>query len=200
MGEITALEEEMANLMPLGKNFFIISVPPAPIVMSTNQKKKARNFINQNLASLVKRANAKQSKGIAAFIDENEGNYNQATDFTDERHLSPIAVERMVSKIDEILPTTQKLKNTNLSEHSTCKPYRGCYGTYPVGCSYCTKLNHEYDICRASKGTEKRNLSSGSQGSTRDAKQQQKVNLPNSISCLIVPYTNRSSLIFQYGG
>ena len=106
--------------------------------------------------------------GMAAFIYENDGNYNANTDFSDERHLTPLAVERMLYKLDEILPANQKLKKTILKERSTGKPYRGCYGTYPVGCSFCTRLNHDEDGCEVKNGSnqdsKKRNLSSESQG------------------------------------
>ena len=55
---------------------------------------------------------------MVAFIDENEGNYNKAQDFQDERHLSRMAIERLVSKLDEVLPETQKLCNPQLKDWS----------------------------------------------------------------------------------
>jgi hypothetical protein len=122
---------------------------------------------------------------MAAYLDENDGNYNQATDFVDERHLSQIAIERRISLLDEILPEGQKLKSPTLKARPTCEPYRGCYGTYPFGCNFCTRLSHSEDSCPIKKGeksqTQKRNLSSGSSSSQgTPSKSAKKSNLPKS--------------------
>ena len=69
---------------------------------------------------------------MAAFIDENEGNYNKAQYFQDGRHLTPMDIERLVSKLDKVLLETQKLRNQQLKGKSTTRPYSGCYGTYPI--------------------------------------------------------------------
>ena len=61
---------------------------------------------------------------MVAFIDENEGNYNKAQDFQDERYLTPMAIERLVSKLDEVLPETQKLCNPQLKGKTTTRPYK----------------------------------------------------------------------------
>ena len=161
--EILALESQASNLMSQGKNVFILSVPPTPVATSTKQRKEARNFINTNLTEAVQRLVKEMETGMAAFIEENEGNYNPTTDFTDERHLAPIAIERIISKLDEVFPDNQKLKDTSLKQRTTCLPYRGCYGTFPVGCSFCTGLKHNEGSCRVKQGTDKRNRSSDSQ-------------------------------------
>ena len=69
---------------------------------------------------------------MVAFIDENEGNYNKAQDFQDERHLTPMAIERLLSKQDKVLLETQKLRNPQLKGKATTRPYSGCYGTYSI--------------------------------------------------------------------
>ena len=169
--EILALESQASNLMSQGKNVFILSVPPTPVATSTKQRKEARNFINTNLTEAVQRLVKEMETGMAAFIEENEGNYNPTTDFTDERHLAPIAIERIISKLDEVFPDNQKLKDTSLKQRTTCLPYRGCYGTFPVGCSFCTGLKHNEGSCRVKQGTDKRNRSSDSQDMATGSKQ-----------------------------
>jgi len=141
----------------------VLSLSPTPITTSTKERKEGRNFINKNLSDLVQRVIAKKSAGMAAFIEENEGNYNAATDFEDERHLTPLAIERIIGKLDEILPSSQRLKDARLKGKPTCKPYRGCYGTYPTGCNFCTTLNHTEQRCNMKNGGNKRNRSSGSE-------------------------------------
>ena len=163
LAEIAALESEVSSLMSQGKKVFLLSVPPVPATTSTKQRKEARGFINKNLSGLVQRLAKKSTSGKAAFIEENDANYNPATDFTDDRHLTPMAMERLISKMDEIMPENQKLKNEDLKERPTCEPYRGCYGTYPIGCSFCTGLMHGEGTCRVKQGLDKRNRSSGSQ-------------------------------------
>ena len=85
---------------------------------------------------------------MVRFLEENEGNFNPTTDFKDDKHLSQLAVERRLSLIDEILPKGKKIRNPSLSARSTCAPYRGCYGAYPVGCNFCcTKMKHSEADC-----------------------------------------------------
>ena len=156
-----------------GKNVFILGAPPTPIAISSKVRKDGRNFINKQLADMVQRAVTKKpTDGMAAFIDDNDGNFNPGTDFTDERHLSLLAIERMIGKLDEIFPPEQKLKNATLNGHATCKPYQGCYGTYPVGCGYCTGYNHTEQACVVKNGKEKRPRSTGSEN--QEAHQQNK--------------------------
>ena len=166
MGEINGLEKVVVELTQQGKKVFLLSVPPVPCTQSSKETKDARNFINTNFSKLIQRTLTKCSAGMAAYLEENDGNYNQATDFVDERHLSQIAIERRISLLDEILPEGHKLKSPTLKARPTCEPYRGCYGTYPFGCHFCTKLSHSEDSCPAKKGektqTQKRQLSSGS--------------------------------------
>jgi len=172
LGEIKQLEKTVSDLMSEGKNVFIMGLSPTPAASSTKQRQTGRKFINDQLSELVQNAISNKTSGMAAYIDENDGNFNAATDFADERHLTPLAVERMLRKLDEILPESQKLRNNMLTERQTCKPYKGCYGTYPVGCSYCTRKNHDELACRLKiqhqqeENTKKRNLSSESQGSS----------------------------------
>ena len=160
LGEITELENQVKSLINVKKNVFILNVPPVPLVTRTKELKEARSFINTNLQRLCERS-AKKHPNKITFVAENDGNYNASIDFTDERHLAPIAVERLLNNMDQHLPTNQKLKNENLTGHATGKPYRGCYGTYPVGCNFCTRLKHGEPNCPLLTPTEKRPLSTG---------------------------------------
>ena len=171
--EITQLEGVMNTLMNEGKHFYILDVPPTPALTSNDKKKAARKYLNEALDGLVKRVNGKHMKGKAVFVKENDGNYNASTDFIDDKHLSQLAVEKLVSRVSEYLPSSQKLKNESLSEKSTGEPYKGCYGTYPLGCKYCTALGHQMERCPAATGKNsgKRNLSTGSQQQQQPAKQ-----------------------------
>ena len=81
--EIASLENVVDGLMKEGKKVFILDVPPTPIATATKGKKEGRRFINNKLSELAQRAMAKKSKGVAAFIEENEGNFNSSTDFTE---------------------------------------------------------------------------------------------------------------------
>ena len=151
------------NLTVKGKKVFIMSIPPTPIATSSKEWKEALRFINSKLSEMVHRIIKSTKSGMAAFLEDNDGNFNSATDFTDERHLAPIAMERLISKLDELLPETQKLKNINLKCQATCLPYRWCYGTYPIGCNFCTQTNHNEMVCAIKHGKEKRNRSTGCQ-------------------------------------
>ena len=166
-GEMAELETTVTKLITAGKKVFLFSVPPVPVTTSSNERKEARQYINTNLASLAERINKKKKKGSTTFLTENDGNFNPTTDYADDKHLTPIAMERRISQLDQYLSTDQKLKNTSLGEHPTCQPYRGCYGTYPVGCMFCTRLKHNEITCEAKNGKEseakKRHLSNGSQ-------------------------------------
>ena len=170
MGEITELENQVKTLLNNKKKVLIMNVPPVPIATQIKVRKEARSFINTNLQKLCERQ--KKHYGKITFVVENDGNYNAKTDFTDERHLSPMAVERILNTINEHLPSTQKLKNENLTAHSTGKPYRGCYGTYPTGCNYCTRLKHGEANCPLITPTEKRALSTGGEEDQNHSKQQ----------------------------
>ena len=176
MGEINNLERVVGDLTQKGKKVFLLSVPPAPCTQISKVTKEARTFINNNLSKLAQRTMAKKSTGMAAYLEENDGNYNQATDFVDDKHLSPIAIERRISLLDEILPEGHKLKSLTLNARPTTRPYRGCYGTYPTGCNYCTRLNHNEHNCPEKKGeksNQKRNLSdSGHETPSKSAKKQ----------------------------
>ena len=157
--EISEMEKQVVNLMNKGKRVFVMAVPPVPATTSTSQRKEGRKYINKNLKKLVQSGITKGAPGTAVFLEENEGNFHPATDFLDERHLTPIAIERVIRKIEEMLPADQKLRNTKLTEHATCKPYKGCYGTYPIGCSFCTQMEHQEHECKVKTGQEKRNHS-----------------------------------------
>jgi len=89
---------------------------------------------------------------MVAFIDENEGNYNKTQDFQDERYITLMAIERLVSKLDKVLPETQKLSNPQLKGKATFRPYSGCYGMYPIGCKFCTKIGHNEQECPQNNG------------------------------------------------
>ena len=108
-------------------------------------------------------------KGIISYISEEDGNYNENTDFTDERHLSELAVNRMLSTLNNILPNGQKLYDPSLTDKPTGKPYRACYGTYPVGCQVCTSVGHNELTCSYVVGN-KRNLSTGSESDSKKTK------------------------------
>ena len=101
----------------------------------------------------------KSGNGLVAFISEEEGNYNPQIDFADERHLSPTATARLVMTLDNVLPEGQKLISEELKGKVTCNPYRGCYGTYPIGCRMCTTVGHSEGSCSLAK--KKRNRSTG---------------------------------------
>jgi hypothetical protein len=148
MTEIALLETAATNLLKQGKNLYLVSVPPAPCTQESNTKKEARRFINNRLSTLTDKLRGKHgSQRTVMLLDENEGNFNINTDFTDERHLSQLAIERRLSQLDEMLPNGKKIKNTQLSARATCAPYRGCYGAYPVGCNFCTKKKHNEGSC-----------------------------------------------------
>jgi len=127
--EINNLEKQVNILASSKKKVFILSVPPVPMATSTKMRKEARRFINSKLSDLCQKTTKTNKEGKVLFVEENEGNFNASTDFTDERHLTPKAIERIIKKLDELLPTSQKLKNAKLQQHPTCKPYKGCYGT-----------------------------------------------------------------------
>ena len=63
-----------------------------------------------------------------------------------------MAIERLVSKLDEVLPETQKLRNPQLKGKGTTRTYSGCYGTYPIGCKFCTKIGHNKQECPPNNG------------------------------------------------
>ena len=165
--ELGYFETTVQNLTTSGKKIFLFSVPPVPVTTSSTARKDARKYINTNLASLAERVNTKTKKGSVTYIGENDANYTPATDFSDERHLTPLAMERRINHLEELLPNGQKLRDACLGEHATGKAYRGCYGTYPTGCMFCTKLKHNESTCELKQGkeveTKKRNLSTESQ-------------------------------------
>ena len=160
--EVYKLETTVKGLVDEGKQVFLFPVPPVPMATASKVSKEARSFINKKIAAMVQKVSAKQSPGSGkvTILQENDGNFTASTDFVDERHLSPLAMEKRIGQLDEILPTGNKLKTTILGEHSTCKPYGGCYGTYPVGCMFCTELNHNETECPVKN--KKINLSSNS--------------------------------------
>ena len=164
--ELKEYEAVTKQLASRGKKVFILSIPPTPFSSKTKEMKEARTWINQKLSGMVQRVISglkKDEGGMVAFIDENEGNYNTSTDFDDDKHLSPLAVEKLVSKLNEILPSAHKLKDERLKGKTTCRLYKGCHGTYPIGCNVCTQVNHNEQICPLKNGKEKRNRSTGSQ-------------------------------------
>ena len=150
MAEIAQLESAASSLMSKGKNIYLVSVPPTPCTQIEDSSKEARRFINTRLNVLTEKLGNKwKSKGnnVVRFLEENEGNFNPMTDFKDDKHLSQLAVERRLSLIDEMLPKGKKIRNPSLSARSTCAPYRGCYGAYPVGCNFCTRMKHSEADC-----------------------------------------------------
>ena len=162
--EISRYATAVTNLMKKGKKVFILSVPPAPCTQKSKMKKSGRDFINKGLADLVQQASMKNTKGVAAYMDENDANYNITTDFTDERHLSQLAVERRIAVLDEVFPETQKLRNPSLAARPSCAPYRACYGAFPVGCGFCCKMYHSEYNCpskeqETKKGTIRKDVS-----------------------------------------
>ena len=152
MAEISELDNAAKFLLNKGKNVYIVSVPPAPCTQ-TDRGKEARRFINTRLALLADTLKSKKASFKIVFIDENEGNFNQSTDFSDDKHLSQLAVERRISLLDEALPEGKKIKSMALKARPTCEPYRGCYGAYPVGCNFCTRLKHGESGCPKKKKT-----------------------------------------------
>ena len=162
-GEVSKAEKVVNNLMEKGKNIIMLSIPPVPCTQTSTRKKEARDFINNNIAEIVRRANTIDSKsGTVGLLIEPEASYNATTDFKDERHLTQLAMERRISQLDEILPENRRLRATTLTARPTCDPYRACYGAYPAGCNYCTKLNHsEYECPLKIKqqGTKRPNVS-----------------------------------------
>lgn len=160
--EINNLSCAINDLTSQNKTVYILDIPPTPNATSSKTKKEGRRFINSKLAAMVQAKNKKKA-GSVAFIEDNDGNFNPSTDFEDDKHLTTIAVERLISKIDNILPGAKKLKKAMLKEQPTCAPYRGCYGTYPIGCYFCTKQGHNELSCpKAKQGKIKRNRSEGS--------------------------------------
>ena len=165
IGEISKTEKVMNSLLEKGKNVFLLSVPPAPCTQITQSTKDSRLFINKHLSAIVERANTIDAKtGIAGFIAEADSSYDQETDFTDDKHLSQHAMERRIGKLDDVLSDNRKLRNPVLKARPTCDPYRGCYGAYPAGCMYCTKVGHsEQDCpCPTISASKKRREVSGS--------------------------------------
>ncbi|MCH2389498.1 MAG: hypothetical protein MK234_02335 [Nitrospinales bacterium] len=161
--ELKNYEALVTNLMKKGKKVFIVSVPPVPCTQRSGQTKSARAFINANLSKIVQQAVSKNTTGMAAYIDENDGNFNAQIDFTDERHLSQMAIERRIAGLDEVLPEGQKLKDPSLPAKPTCDPYRGCYGGYPVGCEFCCQMRHNVHVCpskEVKQGTVRKDVSS----------------------------------------
>ena len=164
--EIAKLEAEAQKILSKGKNVFVISVPPVPIITKSKERKRGRQFINNELTEMVKKlTSSSKSKGTAALLDENDGNFNPSLDFTDDRHLAPIAIERLISNLDTVLPAGEKLKNPALKGKPTCYPYRGCYGSYPTGCLHCTGMSHNIQDCVLGQGA-KRPLSTGGEESS----------------------------------
>ena len=141
----------------------MLSVPPAPCTQTSKRKKEARNFINKNLAELIQRVNSIDAKsGMAGFLNESDADYNESQDFKDDRHLTQHAMERRIGLLDDILPSDCKLRNTTLKGRATCDPYRGCYGAYPAGCMFCTKLKHGEQNCptKTKHGLKRQKVSS----------------------------------------
>ena len=174
--EVKEYEGVTKHLVSQGKNVFIVGVPPTPFSQASAARREARKTINQKLSGMVQRviSGIKKGTGMAAFIEENDGNYNEVVDFTDEKHLSPLAMEKLISKLDEILPPTQKLKDQRLKGKPTCRPYQGCYGTYPIGCNLCTQINHNEQMCPLTAAKEKRMRSTGSEEEGAEQKKPKK--------------------------
>lgn len=158
--EVKELETQVQKLCVEGKNVFIMSIPPVEKATSSDINKKCRKFINDGLSGMCARV-MKKGPGTAAFRQDNDANYNKATDFEDDQHLSRFAIERIIGEFDELLPVGQKLKSKLFTDRPTCEKYQGCYATYPIGCPNCTLLNHSEEDCKVKK-SEKRNLSSSS--------------------------------------
>ena len=169
--EISAAEKVINQMMTQGKSVIMLTVPPVPCTQTTTRKKEARVFVNNQIAHLVQRVNAIDSKpGTAGILIESDSSYNPETDFKDDRHLTQQAMERRISKLDEILPQSRKLRSTILKSRATCDPYRGCYGAHPAGCNYCTFFNHNVQGCgerkKNAQGTKRPTVSgSNSPGS-----------------------------------
>ena len=164
VGEISKAEKVISNLMGKGKNIIMLSIPSVPCTqMSTRKKKEARKFINNHIVKLIRRANTIDSKpGTAGLLTESDASYTSSTDFKDERHLTQLAMERRISQLDQILPENRRLRNNMLKARPTCDPYSACYGAYPAGCNYCTKLNHSEQDCplrKKQQGTKRQNVS-----------------------------------------
>ena len=170
--EIDRYEKLAKKLKNEGKNVFILGIPPTPITQMSKETTSARTWINKKLSQISQQSMQEKKntgKGIISYICEEDGNYNETTDFTDERHLSELAVNRMLSTLNNILPNGQKLYDPSLTDKPTGKPYRACYGTYPVGCQVCTSVGHNELTCSYVVGN-KRNLSTGSESDSKKTK------------------------------
>ena len=159
--EIDRYEKVIQTLKNKGKNVFIIGVPPTQVTQASKRAKEARNEVNKKLSDVAQRLMKEKKTGnsVVAFMAEEEGNYNKQTDFTDDRHISPKATTRLLNTIDNVLPQGQKLITTELKGKLTSKPYRGCYGTHPIGCRTCTAIGHSEGACNLN--TKKRIRSTG---------------------------------------
>ena len=136
-------------------------MPPTPVTQSSKRNKDARLEINRKLSEITQKLNRekKSGNGVVAYISEGDDNYNKQTDFTDKRHLSPQATTRFLSTLNNLLPEGQKLISPVLKGKLTARPYRGCYGTYPLGCRTCTAIGHNESACPLT--SKKRNRSHG---------------------------------------
>ena len=135
-------------------------IPPVPMTQETQARKEGRNWINKKISQISQNAmkHSGPNKGTVAMITDNDGNYNKDIDFKDERHLSQQAMEKIISNLDAILPN--KLRDPSLPGKATGLPYRGCYGTNPIGCNFCTQVGHNEQMC-TQKNSPKRNRSEG---------------------------------------
>ena len=170
--EIEKYEKTAKKLKNEGKNVFLLAIPPAPITQVSKESKSARNYINEKISGISQRSMKDKTpgKGLISFISQEDGNYNKSTDFSDERHLSELAVNKVLTTLDNLLPNGQKLFDINLKDKPTGKPYRGCYGTFPIGCQVCTSVGHNENTCSYVTGN-KRNLSQGDESDSKKPKQ-----------------------------
>ena len=170
--EIDKYEKIAKKLKNEGKNVFLLAIPPAPITQVSKETKSARNFINEKISCISQRSMKDKTpgKGFISFISQEDGNYNESTDFTDERHLSELAVNRVLTTLDNLLPNSQKLFDIDMKDKPTGKPYRNCYGTFPIGCQVCTSVGHNESTCNYITGN-KRNLSQGDESDSKKTKQ-----------------------------
>ena len=60
---------------------------------------------------MVQQILAKKKPEMAAYIEENDGNFNTNMDFSDKRHLESLAMERLVRNLDKIIHPGQKLRH-----------------------------------------------------------------------------------------
>ena len=159
--EIERYEKTIVGFKNKGKNVFVIGVPPTPVTQETKKSKAAREEVNRKLCEVTQRLikDKKSGAGMVAYISEQDGNFNKQIDFSDERHLSERATVRILTSLDNILPEGQKLFSESLKGKATTKPYRGCYGTFPVGCRTCTMVGHSESSCKLA--SKKRNRSTG---------------------------------------